>query len=237
MRSARASNRIGAGRGSRARARSLAAIGAALPFLGLPLLLIAHASESADQGATLAGRVVISIDGLRLSDAGAIVVFLAPLDPDRTEATGRDLPTAVVRQNRARFDPPFLVVARGQRVEMPNDDVIFHNVFSYSEPNAFDLGTYPAGQSRALRFEHAGLVRIYCSIHESMDGLIFVAPTRLFARPEADGTWAIGGVAAGRYAVHVWSERLPEQVRPIAIGAGERRSLDVEIGLPGSQAR
>jgi plastocyanin len=228
-----ASDRIGAGRGSRPRTGSLGALRALL----LPLLLIASPSNAAEQGAVLAGRVVIAIEGLRLSDAGAIVVFLEPLQPDRPEASGRDLPTAVIRQNRARFDPPFLVVARGQRIEMPNDDVIFHNVFSYSEPNAFDLGIYPAGQSRSLRFEHAGLIRIYCSIHEAMDGLIFVAPSRLFTRPGADGTWEIGDLGAGRYALHVWSERLPEQVRPIEIGSGERRQIDVEIGLPGSRDR
>ena len=234
MRSASASDRIGERAGSRTRAGRHATLHAVLPLL---LLLIAQASKATDQGATVEGRVVLAIDGLRLSDAGAIVVFLEPLDADRTEAAGGALPAAVVRQNRARFDPPFLVVARGQRVEMPNDDVIFHNVFSYSEPNAFDLGIYPAGQSRSLRFEHAGLVRIYCSIHEAMDGLIFVAPSRHFARPDADGTWTIGDVGAGRHALHVWSERLPERVQRIEIRPGEQRRIDVEIGLPTSQTR
>jgi plastocyanin len=148
-------------------------------------------------------------------------------------ASGRDLPPAQVHQNGARFEPPFLAVARGQLVEMPNDDVIFHNVFSYSEPNDFDLGMYPSGQSRSLRFEHSGLVRIYCSIHEAMDGLIFVAPSGLFARPDAQGRYAITGVAPGRYRLHVWSERLPERVQGIEVGASSSGPVDLQLGLPG----
>jgi hypothetical protein len=113
---------------------------------------------------------------------------------------------------------------------MPNDDVIYHNVFSYSDPNDFDLGLYASGQSRSLRFQHAGLVRIYCSIHESMDGLIFVAPSRLFARPDPMGHYAISGIRAGRYRLHVWSERLPELIREVQIDRGVSRTIDLTLG-------
>ena len=70
---------------------------------------------------------------------------------------------------------------------MPNDDVIFHNVFSYSTPNDFDLGLYPRGESRAKTFQYPGVVRIYCSIHESMNATIFVAPSIWHAVVGADG--------------------------------------------------
>lgn len=199
-------------------------------------VLLASSAAIAGPQATLHGRIGLTLEGLELADAGAIVVFLERLD-DPGGAPATELPKVVVRQNRARFDPPFLVVARGQPVEMPNDDVIFHNVFSYSEPNDFDLGIYPSGQSRTLRFEHPGLVRIYCSIHESMDGLIFVAPSRLFARPERDGSYAIPDIAPGRYRLHVWSERLPEIQRTLELAGGADRRLDVSIGLPDDRGR
>lgn len=190
---------------------------------------VSNANETPNATTTIDGQLRVAVEGLELADAGAIVVFLEPLD-GTPPAADVPLPPAAVRQNGARFDPAFLAVAVGQLVEMPNDDVIFHNVFSYSEPNDFDLGMYASGQSRSLRFEHSGLVRIYCSIHESMDGLIFVAPSRLFVRPDANGRYAIQGVNPGWYRLHVWSERFPELVRPVEVDSGQPRTLDLELG-------
>ncbi len=203
-------------------------MGRRLTLFALLAILWAGVS-AASETATIDGQLRVAIEGLELAEAGAIVVFLEGLDGTRPAEAIR-LPPAAVRQNRARFDPPFLAVAVGQLVEMPNDDVIFHNVFSYSEPNDFDLGMYASGQSRSLRFEHSGLVRIYCSIHESMDGLIFVAPSRHFTRPDAHGRYAIEGVAPGRYRLHVWSERFPERVHPVEIDSGVPRTIDLELG-------
>ncbi len=200
-----------------------------LALLGL-LAVLSAGIAAGDEKITIDGRLRVAVEGLRLADAGAIIVFFEAIDGTPRAADVR-LPTATVRQNGARFDPTFLAVAVGQLVEMPNDDVIFHNVFSYSEPNDFDLGMYASGQSRSLRFEHGGLVRIYCSIHEAMDGLIFVAPSHLFARPDANGRYAIEGVAPGSYRLHVWSERFPELVRAVEIEAGGSRTIDLELGL------
>jgi hypothetical protein len=134
-----------------------------------------------------------------------------------------------VHQRDARFAPRFLAVAAGQTVEMPNDDAIYHNVFSYSKPNDFDLGLYPAGQSRSVTLRHPGAVNLYCSIHESMNGTIFVAPSPWFAVLGADGRFAIAGVPPGRYALSTWSERLPATRREVALRAGEALTLEVPL--------
>ncbi len=178
---------------------------------------------------SLEGQVRVGIDGLSLRDAGFVVVYLVD-DGAGSRMTGEPPPVAIVRQRGAAFTPRFLIVSTGQKVEMPNDDVIFHNVFSYSEPNDFDLGLYAAGRSKTIEFLHPGLVRIYCSIHESMDGLIFVAPSRLFAAPDAQGRYSIRDVPPGRYHAHVWSERLPEISIPVAVRPGTAVSLDITLG-------
>jgi hypothetical protein len=134
-----------------------------------------------------------------------------------------------VRQHTARFEPGFLAVAVGQPVAMPNDDTIYHNVFSYSRPNDFDLGLYRSGESRTMRFDHPGPVRLYCSIHERMNGLIFVAPSRLFAIPDARGAFSIKGVSPGRYRVKLWTERAPELSREIRLAAGALARVDLRV--------
>jgi plastocyanin len=145
-----------------------------------------------------------------------VVVYLDPEDGSSATAAAR----AEVRQRDARFSPPFLAVAAGARVSMPNDDDIYHNVFSFSAPNEFDLGLYAAGEARAVTLRHAGVVKIYCSIHESMSGTIFVAPSPWFAVAGADGRFAIGEVPGGRFRLRTWAERLPPVERLVELGEG-----------------
>ena len=66
--------------------------------------------------------------------------------------------TAVLNQQGSRFDPELIVVPVGSTVQFPNSDPIFHNVFSLSKARKFDLGYYPQGQSRTVKFDRAGVV-------------------------------------------------------------------------------
>ncbi len=175
------------------------------------------------------GRVTLDLPGTALADVGPVVVYL-----DGGPTTGKpaaDMPA--VHQKDARFAPSFLAVAAGQNVAMPNDDRIFHNVFSYSKPNDFDLGLYPSGQSRTVPFRHPGVVKLYCSIHESMNGAIFVAPTPWFAVVGADGGFALRGAPPGRWHLRTWNEKLPDTDRSIDVPAAGDLALQVSL-IPGS---
>ena len=164
-------------------------------------------------GARLEGRVVLDVPGLALADVGEIVVYLDA--PGVAELPAEAPP--VIRQKAARFAPSFLAVARGQSIDMLNDDGIFHNVFSFSAPNDFDLGLYASGRSRSVRFDHPGPVRIYCSIHEDMAGTIFVSPTPWFTQLREDGTFQIDSVPPGDYVLRTWTPVLPETAQRVAI--------------------
>ena len=190
---------------------------------------VTHAA-AAGGGGEIRGRVSLGVAGVPLSAVAPVVVTLEPLDAAASQAPPRR--SARMRQRDARFSPPFLVVAVGQPLEMANDDAIYHNVFSYSRPNDFDLGLYPAGESRTLVLDHPGVVKLYCSIHESMNATILVTPTRWFDVVGAKGGYALTGVPPGRYRAVVWSERLPATAREIEIGAGERVTVDWVIGAP-----
>ena len=194
--------------------------------LGVPHAALAQARE-------LHGQVSLSVPGVPLAAVAPIVVYLEPLDGS---PAGNSPPprTARMRQRDARFSPPFLVVAAGTSVEMANDDAIYHNVFSYSRPNDFDLGLYPAGETRTLVLRHPGVVKLYCSIHESMNATVLVTPTRWFDVVDAKGGYAITGIRPGRYRAVMWAERLPAAAQEIEIGAGPAPALDWEIGSPAS---
>jgi plastocyanin len=187
---------------------------------------VAGRAAAAEHGG-VRGRVVVELGDIRVSELGPVVVSLEGTGSAPTFQT----PTAnaVIHQKEASFVPAFLVVAPGQAVTMPNDDTIFHNVFSYSKPNDFDLGLYGKGTSRTVTFHHPGVVRIYCSIHDSMNGLIVVAPSPYFDVADASGRFEIREVPPGTYRLRTWSEKLPEAAAGVTVSAAETSAVEVRI--------
>lgn len=177
--------------------------------------------------AAISGRLTLGVEGASLEAIGPVVVYLDPVDPDVSIPTPDTKPQ--LKQENARFVPEFQVIVKGQTVEMPNFDAIYHNVFSYSRPNDFDLGTYPAGESRSVRFLHPGIVRTYCSIHERMNATIFVAPGPWFAVASRSGHFAISEVPPGDYTLRTWSERLPATARPISLALDQQLAVDIDL--------
>ncbi len=197
---------------------------AALRLLAL-VALVAHAGLSGADG-DVRGRVLLDLPGMRLADLGPIVVYVAA-EPGLDAAPPAVTPS--LHQKNAAFLPGFLAIAVGQQVAMPNDDMIFHNVFSYSKPNDFDLGLYAAGESRAVAFAHPGAVKLYCSIHESMNGMIFVAPTPWFDVVDADGRFALRGVPPGPHRIRTWNEKLPDTEELTTVPQGGVSALDISL--------
>ncbi len=85
---------------------------------------------------------------------------------------------AALDQRNEAFFPYVLAVQAGTSVAFPNDDRTYHNVFSFSKAKRFDLGRYPRGQSKSVRFDRPGVVRVFCDIHSHMSAFILV-----FAHP------------------------------------------------------
>src|SRR5262249_52365539 len=88
-----------------------------------------------------------------------------------------------------RLAPPLLAVVAGTWVDFPNDDKTYHNVFSLSKTQEFNLGRYAAGHSKAIRFENPGIVRVFCDIHSHMSAFILVFAHRYFAVTDDEGRY------------------------------------------------
>jgi len=112
--------------------------------------------------------------------------------------------TAVLDQRNGRFDPEIVIVPVGSAIDFPNFDPIFHNVFSLSKTQPFDLGFYPKGQSRTVKFNHAGIVQVYCHIHANMYAAIIVTASPWYGKPSADGSFSWNDVPAGHYRLTAW---------------------------------
>jgi plastocyanin len=112
--------------------------------------------------------------------------------------------TAVLDQRNGRFEPEIVIVPIGSSVEFPNFDPVFHNVFSLSKTQPFDLGFYPKGQSRTVKFNRSGIVQVYCHIHANMYAAIVVTSSPWYGKPSADGSFSWNDVPAGHYRLSAW---------------------------------
>jgi len=136
---------------------------------------------------------------------------------------------AEVVQEDLHFLPEFLMVPRGSTVSFPNSDPVFHNVFSLSKVREFDLGYYPAGQTRKVTFNRPGIVQVYCHLHSHMNAAILVAPNAWYTRPRSDGIFSLSEVPPGVHTVVVWHKSAGFFKRTVELTASGAETLDFVI--------
>jgi plastocyanin len=157
-----------------------------------------------------AGGVVGQVEltekrGKKASDLSDVVVYLHGVSVKPTP-----LKASIVMRAKA-FLPRVVAIPVGGTVEFPNDDPIFHNAFSISGSNRFDLQLYKRPKVGAWTFKHPGVVRVYCNIHPQMSAVVLVRDNPFFTKAGKDGSFALEGVPAGRYTLKAWHERAPSE--------------------------
>jgi len=156
-------------------------------------------------------------------DYSGVVIWLEPMLA--SAPTLKPGLKAHMEQRDKTFLPHVLAVQMGTLVEFPNFDPIFHNAFSNYNGQLFDIGLYPPGTSRSVRFGRAGVVRVFCNIHPNMSAVIVALNTPYFSTTQKDGTFRIDDVPAGEYRLRVFHERatdatLTALTKTIAVGTG-----------------
>ncbi len=140
-------------------------------------------------------------------------------------------PAAVTTQRDASFDPHVLPVEVGTVVRWPNDDDIYHNVYSDSAVKEFNLNFYKKEKVPEVTFDQVGRVDVFCAIHSKMHCIVLVLPNAWFARADAKGRFEIKDVPPGTYKLRAWHERFPSQVREIVVPADGEVRIDFTLGL------
>jgi plastocyanin len=131
--------------------------------------------------------------------SNAVVWLDAPNKPARTPSQ-----KVVLNQRNLSFYPHVLAVRVGTVVDFPNDDRVFHNVFSFRDGKRFDLGMYPVGAVRRITFDKPGMSRIFCNIHPNMAAYVVAVDSPYFAVSDGGGAFTIVSVAPGTYTYHAW---------------------------------
>lgn len=214
----------------------------AVTFLFLPGLLglLALPAPAGAQGGTIEGRVQLPAAAPRRTASrypGAapaartvqdipVVAYLRDAIPG-SPAPAPSNPT--LAQQDTAFVPNVLVVPVGTTVQFPNRDSFFHNVFSYSSAARFDLGRYPRGESKSVDFDEAGVVKVYCEVHDAMRAAVVVVrnPFHTVVRP--DGTFRIANVPAGRHTLVVWHHDAGFREIPVEVRAGATAAVQARF--------
>ena len=180
--------------------------------------------------ATLTGHLTLLEKGdKQAEDVGHAVIWLAT----KTRAAPAAPVRAEINTADKEFSPHVLVLPVGSTVTFPNHDPFNHNVFSLSEENPFDLGLYGRGETRAVKFSRAGIVRIFCNVHPQMSALVVVRDNPYYSQPSSDGSFTIDAVPAGRYMLHAWHERAPEVSRELMVPVQAGDPVELQLDARG----
>lgn len=211
---------------------------AANPMIALAIVIGACAGEARAES-VIEGRVelpkskstpvmnkryeIVTKGGVLATNPPLAVVYLEGSFPASASA-----PVAQMIQKDLTFSPSLLPIQVGTRVEFPNLDETYHNIFSYSAPKRFDLGRYRADEKPVPSqiFDTAGLVTLRCDIHEHMRALILVLATPHFVITDAEGKFRLAGLPAGKYVLKAWVDSKTTLERNVELTDGGTVRID-----------
>ena len=197
-------------------------------------------------GPVMAGNIkgTVKVKGLRTPENILVYLTKAPA------ATG-DFSKAkfVMDQRNLEFIPRVLPIPVGATVDFPNNDKVDHNVFSMSRTKKFNLGSYPAGESKSVVFDKPGIVELRCDVHAEMAAYILVMKNPYFAVTDKQGRFEIPDssslektglsglkdLPAAKYFVKAWHEKLKTQKQAVVVPekGDVTIQLDLTRGTPG----
>ncbi len=191
----------------------------------IALVVLAGDAGSRPSNGTVRGVVTVKVKDKQKGDKKGVVVYLENVPSTAAKPTKN----AVIRQREKQFDPPLTIVVKGTTSDFPNEDKIFHNVFSVSRPARFDLGLYKSGTAKSVEMKRAGTVDVYCNIHPEMIAKVKVLENAYYTITAADGKFEIPNVPAGEYPIVAWLPTGDEAKGTVKVKAGEAAEIKLEV--------
>jgi plastocyanin len=175
------------------------------------LLIVLFAARTASAG-ELKGTV--KAPGMKTNADAVVYIDAIPGKTFPAPATH-----AKIDQKNLVFVPHVLPVVVGTTVDFLNSDAVLHNVFSPDKCcEAFNLGSWPQGQTRSYTFKARCAASLLCKVHPEMEGFVLALPTPWFAVTDKTGAYVIKDLPDGAYTVKVWHPRFKTEVsKPVTV--------------------
>lgn len=175
---------------------------------------------------SIRGTITIKRGRQTKKDRSNVVIFLQGVPDSEPEPLSQPV---VIDQTDKTFNPRITVVPVGTKVEFPNNDRVFHNVFSVSRATKFDLGLYKSGTSKSVTFDRPGVIDIYCNIHPEMAAKLLVMDTTHHGVTSPDGTFELDDVPPGTYPFVAWQADGDPVEGEVEVKAGKTTTLELEL--------
>jgi len=215
---------------------------------------IESAGEPADGSPSIRGKVVVQ--GLKKSASREFNPYSELYGSPHKKAAGTERPGhllvylehvpgkwhppakhAILDQVNRQFTVDLLPVLVGTVVNFTNHDRIYHNVFTYSELQPFDLGRRARNETRSVEFHRLpqagiGVIRVGCEIHANMHSVILVMRNPFWAVvDENGGSFEIRNVPPGTYTLTGWHDSL--KAEPVRVDVASGRVAEVVLNMAG----
>lgn len=202
------------------------------------LVLAVAATQAGAADATIEGHVelprtksapvmtkryeIVSKGGVLSTNPPVAVVYL-----EGDFAKPASQPVQQVIQKDFLFHPSLLAVQTGTKVEFPNQDDAYHNVFSFSPAKRFDLGRYRPDERPVPSqvFDKSGMITLRCDIHEHMRGIILVLDTPHFVITDPSGNFRLKSLPPGAYKLKAWINSRTTLEQKVQLTAGATSSI------------
>ncbi|TQV76841.1 hypothetical protein FLL45_02475 [Aliikangiella marina] len=182
--------------------------------------------SSQSLAASLSGRVVLTGKGADKVKVEDTIIFYEP--NQKVSVLPLATPHKIVMKKKS-YQPRVSVIPVGSTVQISNYDSILHNAFSPSKPNQFDLGLYGRSEGKSHRFDHTGVVRIFCNVHFHMVAYALVLDTPFYTRADENGEFEITDIPPGSGRLIFWHERTKRIVKQISLPVSQAQNVELVI--------
>jgi plastocyanin len=166
---------------------------------------------------------IVTNHGILATSPPLAVVYLEISSPHPVTQVTKE-----VAQKNFAFIPALLPIQVGTKVEFPNLDDAYHNIFSYSPAKRFDLGRYRSDEKPVPYqiFDRPGLVTLRCDIHDFMRGLILVLDTPHFVVTDEAGSFRLTNLPSGPHTLKAWIDSKTTRQQTVQLKDGETSHID-----------
>jgi len=181
------------------------------------------------QAHDVSGTVEVLLKGeKRKTDLSSVIIYLDPVSQSSIAEEALKTTFTITTKNK-QFSPRVLAVPAGAKVQFPNFDSIFHNIFSVSSPNQFDLGLYKGGASKTQSFQQPGVVKVFCNVHPQMSATIVVSASPFYTIADQTGNFKLGDIPNGSFQLRAYTEE-GQTLKKIDVGD---KPVEVRLTIDG----
>jgi plastocyanin len=135
---------------------------------------------------------------------------------------------ALLDQKYLQFTTRILPVLKGTTVDFTNHDPVYHNVFTNSQLNKFDLGRKHKGETISVKMKNLEVpVKVYCEMHSSMKAYILVLDNPFFTKIGPGQEFSIRNIPPGTYTMMAWHDYWEPVEQKVTIKKGKTTHADV----------